>query len=265
MFWRLFRHTVIRRRGLLCGAVLSLFSAGCYDDAGTPATTIETPPATTTLAELHRLYAGRTVRIESDIFVRGRVVTSDRAGNFYRTLVLEEQGAAAELMAGIDGLHNVYPEGCELTVGLRGSRSEKATACCKSAASPKRAAAMPPTTSARAPRSMPTSSAATRTPRCGRPSARSANSRPTWPDGWSASTASATPRNGRGGDVGRIQTLHRRRWQHHPHLHACVCRFRGPGDSRMRGAPRRHPPVHLGADDAPRYLLKLRDETDCWY
>ena len=119
MFWRLFRHTGIRRRGLLCGAVLSLLSAGCYDDAGTPATTIETPPETTTLAELRRLYAGRTVRIESDIFVRGRVVTSDRAGNFYRTLVLEEEGAAAELMAGIDGLHNVYPEGCELTVGLR--------------------------------------------------------------------------------------------------------------------------------------------------
>ena len=118
----LFCHFVVGMpllEGLLCGAVLSLLSAGCYDDAGTPATTIETPPATTTLAELRRLYAGRTVRIESDIFVRGRVVTSDRAGNFYRTLVLEEQGAAAELMAGIDGLHNVYPEGCELTVGLR--------------------------------------------------------------------------------------------------------------------------------------------------
>lgn len=119
MFPRLFRNSGTACRGLLCGAVLSLLAAGCYDDAGTPATTIGTPPATTTLAELRRLYAGRTFRIESDVFVRGRVVTSDRAGNFYRTLVIEEEGAAAELMAGIDGLHNVYPEGCELTVGLR--------------------------------------------------------------------------------------------------------------------------------------------------
>lgn len=102
--------------GLLC----SLASTGCYDDAGTPGSATDIPPATTTLDELRRLFAGNTFEVEGEIVIRGRVTSSDRAGNFYRTLTIEQEGAAAELMAGIDGLHNIYPENCELTVRLKG-------------------------------------------------------------------------------------------------------------------------------------------------
>lgn len=97
------------------------FAVGCYDRAGAPPVEpTVVPAATTTLAELRRLYTGTPFRVESDVVVRGRVTTSDEAGNFYRTLMLEEEGAAIELMAGIDGLHNIYPPGCELTLLLRG-------------------------------------------------------------------------------------------------------------------------------------------------
>ena len=48
------------------------------------------------------------------------VTTSDRAGNFYRTLCIEQAGAALEVMVGLDHLHNDYPPGSRLMVRLRG-------------------------------------------------------------------------------------------------------------------------------------------------
>lgn len=95
-------------------------SVGCYDNAGTPVSSNDVPPATTTLGELRRLYAGKTFEVEGDVVLRGYVTSDDRAGNFYRTLTIAADGTSAELMAGIDGLHNIYPEGCELTVKLKG-------------------------------------------------------------------------------------------------------------------------------------------------
>ena len=112
------------RRLLLLPATVILLAAGttgCYDRAAAPSTEpAAPPPATTTIGELHRLFTGETFVVESDVVVRGRVTSSDRAGNFYRTLVLEADGTAVEVMAGIDGLHNIYPEGCEVTVRLQG-------------------------------------------------------------------------------------------------------------------------------------------------
>lgn len=50
----------------------------------------------------------------------GRVTTSDYDENFYRTFCIEEDGAGIEVMAGIDHLHNDFPEGCHVTLRLRG-------------------------------------------------------------------------------------------------------------------------------------------------
>ncbi len=112
---------ILRRFRFVLRAVWVLLVVGCYDNAGEPSVgPPSVPPATTTLAELRRLYAGSPFRVEGDVVVRGRVTSSDEAGNFYRTLMLEEEGAAVELLAGIDGLHNIYPPGCEVTLSLRG-------------------------------------------------------------------------------------------------------------------------------------------------
>lgn len=107
---------------LLTGALLlTVGMTGCYDCASEPSTELTpTPPATTTIGELRRLFTGETFVVESDVVVCGRVTTSDQAGNFYRTLVLEADGAAVEVMAGIDGLRNIYPEGCDVTLRLQG-------------------------------------------------------------------------------------------------------------------------------------------------
>ena len=106
-------------RRMLLGAAVLL--AGCYDSSfGERERTAEPEPSTTTIGELRARFEGSTVAIEGEVTVSGRVTTCDRSGNFYRTLCIESDGAGLEIMAGLDQLHNDYPEGCLLTVRLQG-------------------------------------------------------------------------------------------------------------------------------------------------
>lgn len=110
-----------RRSTITLLPVVLLFAGGCYDshfsEAGRGAATGE---SNTTLAELRGRYAGEPAAVEEEIRVEGCVTTSDRAGNFYRTLCIEQEGAALEVMVGLDHLHNDYPPGSRLLVRLRG-------------------------------------------------------------------------------------------------------------------------------------------------
>lgn len=110
------------RRGITALLLATLLSAGgCYDShfseaaGGAAAWEGNTP-----LSELRARYTGRPTLVEEDIRVVGYVTTSDRAGNFYRTLCIEQAGAALEVMVGLDHLHNDYPPGSRLMVRLRG-------------------------------------------------------------------------------------------------------------------------------------------------
>lgn len=104
---------------LLLAALLP--AGGCYDShfseaAGGGASERGNTP----LSELRARYTGSPTPVEEDIRVEGCVTTSDRAGNFYRTLCIEQAGAALEVMVGLDHLHNDYPPGSRLVVRLRG-------------------------------------------------------------------------------------------------------------------------------------------------
>lgn len=106
-------------RPLLAIGVLLL--GGCYDSSfGERHEDAAPPPATTTIGELRARFEGSTVAVLSETTVCGRVTTSDRSANFYRTFCIESDGAGLEIMAGLDHLHNDYPEGCLLTVRLQG-------------------------------------------------------------------------------------------------------------------------------------------------
>lgn len=107
-------------RAILAGTTASV-AAGCYDSHfGLPKPSDEVVTVSETLAGVRRLYAGRPFVVEADIVASGIVTSSDQAGNFYRTLCIEQDRCAVEIMAGIDGLHNDYPPGCRVTIRLKG-------------------------------------------------------------------------------------------------------------------------------------------------
>lgn len=98
-----------------------LAAAGCYDSRfGEPGPGPDGWTPTERIGTLRKRYAGTTVVIDADIVVEGRVTTSDRSGNFFRSFCIEQEGAALEVMAGIDYLHNDYPPGSLVSLRLRG-------------------------------------------------------------------------------------------------------------------------------------------------
>lgn len=102
------------------GAAAALLAA-CHDGPFDPPPPADNPlPATTSIADVRRLTDGASVTVTNDIAVCGTVTTSDRRYNFYRSFCIESDGAALELLAGIDRLHVDYPVGCRVTVLLRG-------------------------------------------------------------------------------------------------------------------------------------------------
>ncbi len=111
-------HTTLRFR-LLVITILLLLQA-CDKGYDSPTSHGEELIVSTTLAALRSRYAGQSIRIEEELIVAGRVTSSDRAGNFYRSLTIESHDAAAELMVGLDHLHNDYPIGTKLYVRLQG-------------------------------------------------------------------------------------------------------------------------------------------------
>lgn len=72
------------------------------------------------IADLHALCRDGTIRIDETITIGGYVTSSDEASNFYKTFTIEDASGGAEIMAGITGLHNIYPEGYYVTVSLCG-------------------------------------------------------------------------------------------------------------------------------------------------
>ena len=105
------------------GCAAALLAAGCgYDDFGEPHPADETAPlpnmSVATLRE--RCAVGPVAFSGSGVVLSGYVTTSDRADNFYRTLMLEDNSGAVEVCAGLYDLHNDYPVGCRLTLSADG-------------------------------------------------------------------------------------------------------------------------------------------------
>ena len=100
------------------GAIAGI-GTGCksYDDPSTQTASV-TPNIS--LQQLREFVADNIVTIEQELIVGGYVTSCDRAENFYRTFTFEDSTAAAELMAGLYDLHNIYPQGYYITVSLKG-------------------------------------------------------------------------------------------------------------------------------------------------
>ena len=104
---------------------IAMLMVGCYNNTDTPMLNAELPAANTTIAQLRDNTSQlETSVIEHDIVVRGRVTSSDKSGNFYQTIVIEDNTAALELLVGGYSLESKYPEGLLVALRLEGCATE---------------------------------------------------------------------------------------------------------------------------------------------
>lgn len=79
-----------------------------------------TPPTTTIDGLKQMLGSAQSTVIKDDVVVQGRVTSSDREGNFYRALIVEDSSGALELLVGAYDLYALYPEGLQVSLNLKG-------------------------------------------------------------------------------------------------------------------------------------------------
>ena len=87
--------------------------------------------ANITIADLCALYkTGSPWTIDRDLIIAGKVTTTDKPGNFYKSLYIQDETGGIELKLGKNGLYNFYQEGQTvyvrcfgLTLGMYGYKS----------------------------------------------------------------------------------------------------------------------------------------------
>ena len=72
------------------------------------------------IQEIKDMYNGGPVTITEDVYIKGKVTTSDKAGNFYRGLYIQDDTGGIELKVGKTGLYNIYKLGQTLYVKCKG-------------------------------------------------------------------------------------------------------------------------------------------------
>ncbi len=108
---------------LLCLLVL-LITSGCVDqDFDTPPINGEDPdiPASSIISikELKDMHQFGTInQLESDKYISGLVTANDQSGNFFQTLVMEDETAGILLLIETSGLSNLFPVGRRIFVRL---------------------------------------------------------------------------------------------------------------------------------------------------
>lgn len=94
-------------------AALSLAFSSCgYNDySNPPEYTPDTLQVTHTIKELKSLYAKPGTIIKDSIVVGGKVISSDKDGNFYKAIVIQDETAGIEIKLNSYSLYNYYRPG----------------------------------------------------------------------------------------------------------------------------------------------------------
>lgn len=72
---------------------------------------------TMTLKEFKALYQGKPTAINDEsIVIAGKVNSTDKSGNIYKSLYIEDETAGLELKLGKTGLYNNYPQGMTIYI-----------------------------------------------------------------------------------------------------------------------------------------------------
>lgn len=112
----------VKRLYIFCFTLLivAFYACGCnnYDE---PATENTVPQSTNiSIGELRRLIGSKSQTIDRELVIGGYVTSSDKAGNFYRTVTVEDYTGGVEIMAGLYDLHNLFPLGHYIIIRLQG-------------------------------------------------------------------------------------------------------------------------------------------------
>lgn len=100
--------------------VLPLVS-GCYDNNNDAPSEDIVTNANCTMAQLRQLCPEGCYTVFTDLICAGRVVSSDSEGNFYRSLVIEDNSGGMELKLGTYNIESQYPLGLLVEVTLKGT------------------------------------------------------------------------------------------------------------------------------------------------
>ncbi|MGN1215240.1 MAG: DUF5689 domain-containing protein [Candidatus Cryptobacteroides sp.] len=90
-----------------------------YEDCPCPSQVVKEGEieANTTIADLAALYTnGKPFEITDNIVIAGRVITTDKPGNFYKSIYIQDETGAIELKLGKTSLYNDYALGQKVYV-----------------------------------------------------------------------------------------------------------------------------------------------------
>lgn len=108
-------------RHIIVSLVLLLAMSGCYDRHKEPSTNEFAERANCSIAQLQQLCNERCYNINSDLVCVGRITSSDREGNFYRSMVVEDGTGGVEILLGIYDIAAQYPVGVMVAIELNGT------------------------------------------------------------------------------------------------------------------------------------------------
>lgn len=99
---------------------IMVVATGCYNRHSLPSESSFAEAPNCTMADIRLLAEQGCTTITSDKVCVGRVTSTDVAQNFYRTLFIEDESGAVELLLGGYNMHSIYPLGLEVAVKLEG-------------------------------------------------------------------------------------------------------------------------------------------------
>ncbi len=103
--------------------LLLLLGVGCsnrFDRASSEGEEIAIQPANISISELHSITSTNdTVTVLNGLIISGSVTANDDGGNFYHSFIIEQDGAAIEILEGRTNNASRYPEGVVVTVALK--------------------------------------------------------------------------------------------------------------------------------------------------
>lgn len=102
-------------------ALLTIVLGGCYDSHNEPSAPHFAESDNCDISELQALCRDGRVDIASDMVCICRITSSDHEGNFYRSVVVEDESGGAEIRLGIYNSASHYPVGLVVALHLDGT------------------------------------------------------------------------------------------------------------------------------------------------